>query len=148
MSKRIFSSLQVAGLLLTLLGASPVALGQAVSFSVTTYATSSTRSDTYSVAVADVNGDGRPDVLTTNVSSSTLTVLLGSGGGKLVSQAPAISTGANSAPYSVAVADVNGDGKLDAVVANSFSSTLGVLLGNGNGGFTLQANSPSTGYNM
>ena len=39
---------------------------------------------------------------------------------------------------SVAVADVNGDGKPDLVVANQGSNTVSVLLGNGNGTFQAQ----------
>src|SRR5579863_1938652 len=45
-------------------------------------------------------------------------------------------TGAN--PRSVAIADVNSDGKADAVVANSTSNTVGLLLGNGNGTYQAQ----------
>ena len=37
-------------------------------------------------------------------------------------------TGTNSAPYSVAVADVNSDNKPDIVVANNGSNNVGVLL--------------------
>jgi hypothetical protein len=91
------------------------------------------------VAVADVNGDGRADVVVANCGPSgsgscgagTLGVLLGSGDGTLL---PVVtySTGGDF-PNSVAVADVNGDGKRDVLVVNSFS--LGVLLGNGNGTF-------------
>ena len=35
----------------------------------------------------------------------------------------------------MAVADVNGDGKLDLVVGNNGTSSVGVLLGNGDGTF-------------
>src|SRR5580658_8626197 len=45
---------------------------------------------------------------------------------------------AGSDPRSVAVADVNGDGKPDLIVANYLSSTLSVMLGNGNGTFQPQ----------
>ena len=38
------------------------------------------------------------------------------------------STGTGSKPCSVAVVDVNGDGKSDALLTNSFSSNLAVLL--------------------
>jgi hypothetical protein len=95
------------------------------------------------LAIADINGDGKLDALTTSINSGTLGVLLGNGAGGFALQ-NSISTGANSNPYSIAVADVNGDGKLDALTANNLSSTLGVLLGNGAGGFTLQ-NAISTG---
>jgi hypothetical protein len=105
-----------------------------------------TGSGPYSVAIADVNGDGKLDALTANRNSSTLGVLLGNGAGGFTLRATP-STGANSYPLSVAIADVNGDGKLDALTANEVSSTLSVLLGNGAGGFTLQANAPSTGTN-
>jgi len=45
-------------------------------------------------------------------------------------------------PYSVAVGDFNGDGKLDLAVANLGSDNLTILLGNGNGTFTPTAQSP------
>ena len=104
----------------------------------TTPATGATGSVPYSVAVADVNGDGKPDALVANYGTSTLGVLLGNGSGGFTLQASSPSTGAGSRPSSVVVADVNGDGKRDAVVANSSSGRLGILLGDGSGNFTLQ----------
>jgi hypothetical protein len=81
-----------------------------------------------SVAVADLNGDGKLDVLVSNFSSNNVGVLLGKGDGTF--GAPLIyGTGGNT-PLSVAIADVNGDGKPDLVVANSGSSNVGVLLNN------------------
>jgi hypothetical protein len=41
-------------------------------------------------------------------------------------------------PASVAVADVNGDRRLDVVTANNDSGDLSVLLGNGNGTFQVE----------
>src|SRR5437879_4994461 len=70
------------------------------------------------------------DVLVANDSNTTVSVLLGNGTGTLAAKQD-FSTGAN--PYAVALADFNGDGKLDVAVANSNSATVSLLLGNGNG---------------
>lgn len=47
-------------------------------------------------------------------------------------------------PNAVLAADFNGDGKLDLAVANGGSNILSILLGNGDGTFTVSA-TPSTG---
>src|SRR5262249_33891976 len=85
------------------------------------------------VAVADVNGDGREDVVVADITDSKVAVLLGNGDGTL--QAPVFyPTGTN--PYGVAVGDLNGDGKPDIVTANYTPPNLAsVLLNNGDGTF-------------
>jgi hypothetical protein len=97
---------------------------------------SSNWSNVSSVAVADVNGDGRPDLL---LAGGAVIVMLGNGDGTFQ---PAKIYGrlANTISLAIAVADVNGDGKLDVVTANfnvcgSCTSSVGVLLGNGDGSF-------------
>ncbi len=92
-----------------------------------------------SVAVADVNGDGIPDVVVPNefecssCQNGSVGVLLGNGDGTFQ---PVVSYSSGGiAAWSVAVADVNGDGKADLVIANYGDDTIGVLLGNGNGTF-------------
>ncbi len=85
----------------------------------------------YCVAVADFNGDGKPDMVTANAAFSTVSVLLGDGAGGFAAKTD-FATG--SGPRSVAVSDFNGDGKLDLVTTND-ASTVSVLLGNGAGGF-------------
>ena len=75
-----------------------------------------------SIAVADVNGDGRPDLVVANEfgeinGDGTVGVLLGNGDGTF--QAVAIyDSGGHPVTVAVAVADVNGDGKPDLLVAN------------------------------
>ncbi len=100
-----------------------------------------------SVAVGDVNGDGKPDLILTNACKTqsdcdigVVSVLLGNGDGTF-QVAVTYESGGQSAA-SVVVGDVNGDGKLDLVVANSCvssvncsSGSVGVLLGNGDGTF-------------
>jgi len=108
-----------------------------------------------SVAVADVNGDGRPDILVTNGCSDsncdgTVGVLLGNGDGTF-QPAVTYSSGGNVA-QSVAVADVNHDGKPDLLVANDclgncsqLKGAVAVLLGNGDGTFQAAVNYASGG---
>ena len=89
-----------------------------------------------SVAVADVNGDGKPDLVVANSclgqncdTNGSVGVLLGNGDGTFQT---AVTYGSGGeATSSVAVADVNGDGKPDMVVANrcvSYGCQNGVQL--------------------
>jgi hypothetical protein len=95
----------------------------------------------YSVTAADVNGDGKVDLISANYAANTLTVLTNNGsGGFMLASSPAV----GSHPNSVTAADVNGDGKPDLISANFSASTLTVLTNNGSGGFVL-ASSPGVG---
>jgi hypothetical protein len=108
----------------------------------------------FSVAVADVNGDGKPDIVVANCSrikmascpgKGTVGILLGNGDGTFQKVRVYASGGYEAA--SVAIADVNGDGKPDLLVANGCTrqncqkygkygkGRIGVLLGNGDGTF-------------
>ncbi|MBL8990554.1 MAG: VCBS repeat-containing protein [Phycisphaerae bacterium] len=87
-----------------------------------------TGSSPVSVAIGDLNGDGRPDLAVANNNSSNVSVLLGNGNGTF---APAVNYGVGTAPRSVAIGDLNGDGRPDLVVANQSTSNVSVLLGNG-----------------
>jgi len=86
-----------------------------------------------SVAIADLTGDGKLDLVVANSVTDYISVLLGNGDGTFK---PAVSYDSGGLEaWSVAVADVNGDGKPDILVANINSNTLSVLLGNGDGTF-------------
>ena len=89
----------------------------------------------HSVAVADINGDGNPDIIVGDYGTGMVGVLLGNGNGSFQSQ-QTYATGHYS--YSVAVGDVNGDGRPDVVVLNSGIENVSVLLNAVNGNFTGQ----------
>ncbi|HUZ06841.1 MAG TPA: VCBS repeat-containing protein [Candidatus Paceibacterota bacterium] len=113
----------------SLLAVAVPALAQGEAFTITTCAVGS-RPD--GIAVADVNGDGRPDLISANNLADTLTVLTNNGSGGFGSNAT-LTVG--SGPYGVVAVNVNGDGKPDLICANNLANTLTVLTNNGNGGF-------------
>jgi VCBS repeat protein/FG-GAP repeat protein len=80
----------------------------------------------YSVAVADFNLDGVPDVVTANFMTSTASVLLGIGNGSFEAPISAGSTGVLS--YGVAAGDFNGDTKPDLATCNAVSNNVTVKI--------------------
>ena len=88
-----------------------------------------------SVTLADVNGDGKLDIVTWNENNVDISVLMGNGDGSY--KAPeGIASGI--AILAVSVADINGDGKPDLVASgwDGVSSIISTFLGNGDGTFS------------
>jgi hypothetical protein len=81
----------------------------------------------YSLAVQDLNGDGRLDVITGGYYY--FTVFENLGGGAFAS--PVTPGGGNSHVHQIAVGDLNGDNRLDLVGAMYNKTTLRVFLGRG-----------------
>jgi hypothetical protein len=91
-----------------------------------------------SVAVGDVNGDGKPDIVSANTRPGTVSVLLGKGDG---TSAEHVDLACGERPYRVVLGDLDGDKKLDIVTANYQPGTVSVLLGKGDGSFAANLDS-------
>jgi hypothetical protein len=93
------------------------------------------------ISVADVNHDGNPDLVVANADGGTVTVLLGNGRGSVHEPAGSPFV-AGHLPNDIAIADMNGDGNPDLVIADHQSPFLTILLGDGKGGFHSAPGSP------
>jgi hypothetical protein len=90
------------------------------------------------IAAADLNGDGRLDlVVPSGGTSATISVLLGNGDGSFGNPIEYTSNLLSIYSTSIAVADLNADGKLDLALTDSDGSAnaVGIVLGNGDGTF-------------
>jgi FG-GAP-like repeat len=111
------------GVALTLGFMAPSAAGSAPSFAAArNYAVGR---GPISVAIGDLNGDGKPDLATAN-DGGTVSVLENRGGGGF--QAGLDYRAPGKIPVAIAIGDLNGDGRRDLVTANRDSNTVSVLI--------------------
>jgi FG-GAP-like repeat len=85
--------------------------------------------DARSLEVGDLTGDGRPDIVTANHFTNTLTVIRNGPTGLSL----AFDSAFVELPFRTRLADVNGDGLLDVIAATYDSASVAVALGNGDG---------------
>jgi hypothetical protein len=90
------------------------------------------------LAAADVNGDGRPDIVAS--AGDGISILLWKGSGRFTK---ATHIALEHRPGAVALADVNGDRAADVVTACGGDDTVTVLLGDGAGSFVARGTYPT-----
>ena len=90
------------------------------------------------ISVADVNGNGRPDLVVANKGSNDVSILLNQPQGNSFTFTPGPRLKAGSGPLSTVVQDVNSDGIPDVLVSNSQSNNVMLLPGVGGGFFNDQ----------
>jgi hypothetical protein len=101
------------------------------------------------VALADLNKDGRLDLIVASEEARTIEVMFGEQG-EMPFRAPTMTTASQTfkvpegtdSPGDLALGDVNGDGRLDLAWDFHDSYNVTLLLGQANGGFALAPNSP------
>ncbi|CAF4868753.1 unnamed protein product, partial [Rotaria sp. Silwood2] len=91
----------------------------------------------WALVVNDLNKDHRMDIIIVNYGTNDITILFGSSDGSFRNSIH-YSTGYDSRPYSIAVADLNNDTHLDIAISNYGTSDVGILYGYGNGTFQNQ----------
>ena len=94
------------------------------------------------VAVADVNKDGRLDLIVASEEARTVSVMIGEKGEAPFRAASAQTITLSESPGEMSVGDVNGDGQLDLALDHHDSYNVTLLFGNGRGGFAPAPNSP------
>ncbi len=83
------------------------------------------------IGVGDLDGDGQDDWVVTNETRDRVAVAVNDGNPALVQDG----TGGVVAPGAVKMADLNGDNRLDMIVANGGANNVQVFLGQGGGQF-------------
>jgi hypothetical protein len=84
----------------------------------------------YTVAVGDIDGDGKPDMIVANNGSDTISFYKNTSSAGIISFAPKIDFKAGTNPYSIAIRDLDNDGKPDIAVTTQGSSSALLVMQN------------------
>jgi len=79
------------------------------------------------IAVADLDGDGKPDIVVPNTHSNNISVYLNTSTVGTISFAAAVNYTTDSYPAAVAIGDLDGDGKPDLVVSGFYASYVSIF---------------------
>jgi VCBS repeat protein len=83
--------------------------------------------DGWSILAANINGDGKPDLVVSNEGQASVSVFRNRSTGGVFSFAPKQDFAVGVAPYGIAASDLDGDGKLDLAVGNQLGDGVSIL---------------------
>lgn len=87
-----------------------------------------------SVSIGDLDGDGKPDLVTANELGKSISLLRNTSSPGSLSFAAKKDVNVSGAPYNVAIGDLDGDGKNDLAVSDNTSQMLHLYRNTGNPG--------------
>src|SRR6185436_17126615 len=96
----------------------------------------------YTVLARDIDRDGKPDLVISNFTGNSFSVLRNTSSAGTISFAPKLSITTGLGPYSVAAGDLDNDGKIDIAVTNQFSNSISVFQNTSTSG-NIQFGTPS-----
>ena len=93
-----------------------------------------TASGSQSISTGDIDGDGKPDIAVANFYSSSVSVLRNNSTAGTISFDTKVDLSTDANPFSLSMADIDGDGKTEISVCNQLAGTVSVFKNRSTGG--------------